>query len=358
MNSQHFLDELFCFNAWANGRVLDLADKLTDAELDARRELGLGSLRGTLFHILAAEEIWLERWQEQPRRPFPADPTGISVGEIRRRLDDVNDARRGLVSSVAERPGLVCRYQDARGNGWANPLGELMLHVANHGIHHRAQALNYLKHCGHKVPGGLDYVFFRLAWPEVRQEKAVEDLLRGYGLEMASGEGKPVAWDQATIQSWFDYGDWANGKLAGLVSGLDAAAIARDFDMGLGTIDKTARHILVAEKFWLNNWEQGAGAWQELPEDVTVQRLPELWQPVIEARNRMIAGLDEAGAQRRAGASFGGPPVMVGVLESMLQLCGHGTHHRAQLLNMLRHSGIAPPAIDYVVFVRERQAAG
>jgi uncharacterized damage-inducible protein DinB len=37
----------------------------------------------------------------------------------------------------------------------------------------------------------------------------------------------------------------------------------------------------------------------------------------------------------------------------MIQLCGHGTHHRAQLINMLRHSQCSPPACDYIVWVRE-----
>ncbi len=355
---QSILEELFRFNAWANGRVLGLGEKLSDTELDASRELGLGSLRNTMFHLLAAEEIWLERWQGRPRRPFPVDAAGATVGEIRTRLGAVDRERAAMIRAAGDE-GLrrSCNYQDARGNDWSNPLGELMLHVANHGVHHRAQALHFLKHCGHKVPGGLDYVFFRLAWPEVRQEKAVEDLLRGYGLEMATGEGNSIAWDRTTVQSWFDYGDWANRRLAALIAELGPDAVQHDFGMGLGNIDRTAKHILVAEKFWLNNWRQGEGRWQELPDEVTVQQLPELWQLVVEARNQMIAGLDEAGAQRRVGASFGGPPVMVAVIESMLQLCGHGTHHRAQLLNMLRHSGVTPPAIDYVVFVRERQAA-
>lgn len=352
------LDELFRFNAWANGRVLALAENLADQLLDERRELGQGTLRNTLFHILTAEEIWLERWLGKPRRPFPVEAEGMAIAAIRERLAVVNRQRGELMES-AGKSGLteLCRYQDVRGNAWANPLGELMLHVANHGVHHRAQALNFLKHCGLNVPGGLDYVFFRLAWPEVRQDWPVEDLLRGYGLEMATGSGQLIAWDRSTIQSWFDYGDWANRKLASLLDGLGQDAIERDFGMGPGNIVKTAKHILAAERFWLNNWQQGSGTWQELPEDVALVQLPELWQPVIEARNQLILELDEAGAQRRVGASFGGPPVMVSVIESMLQLCGHGTHHRAQLLNMLRHSGGTPPAIDYVVFVRERQSA-
>jgi uncharacterized damage-inducible protein DinB len=48
----------------------------------------------------------------------------------------------------------------------------------------------------------------------------------------------------------------------------------------------------------------------------------------------------------------GGPQVRFRVLESLVQLCCHGTHHRAQLINMLRHSGVTAPALDYVVWLR------
>jgi len=38
----------------------------------------------------------------------------------------------------------------------------------------------------------------------------------------------------------------------------------------------------------------------------------------------------------------------VRIEESLLQLCCHGSHHRAQLVNMLRHSGLKIPAVDVV----------
>ncbi|MCC6360105.1 MAG: hypothetical protein IT450_15280, partial [Phycisphaerales bacterium] len=38
---------------------------------------------------------------------------------------------------------------------------------------------------------------------------------------------------------------------------------------------------------------------------------------------------------------------------TMLQLCCHGTHHRAQCLNMLRHVGATAPPLDVAVLLRE-----
>jgi uncharacterized damage-inducible protein DinB len=55
-------------------------------------------------------------------------------------------------------------------------------------------------------------------------------------------------------------------------------------------------------------------------------------------------------------AQIGPMSIRMPVIESMVQLCTHGTDHRAQLLNMLRHSGVTAPGIDYVVWIRETNA--
>ena len=43
--------------------------------------------------------------------------------------------------------------------------------------------------------------------------------------------------------------------------------------------------------------------------------------------------------------------------ESMLQLCSHGTHHRAQIANMFRHVGAEVPALDYIAMKRDLRSS-
>ncbi|NUQ49181.1 MAG: hypothetical protein HUU27_04585, partial [Phycisphaerae bacterium] len=52
-------------------------------------------------------------------------------------------------------------------------------------------------------------------------------------------------------------------------------------------------------------------------------------------------------------ATTPGRTLAVRMGESLLQLCGHGTHHRAQALNMLRHLGGRTPGLDLVTWLRE-----
>src|SRR5262249_25457136 len=145
------------------------------------REMGFGSLRNTVFHILAAEEIWLERWTAVPWRPFPVDAKGLSIPEIGHRLEHVAGKRQTLIDSErSDDWQRICEYKDSKGNPYRNRLDGLLLHVANHGIHHRAQALNFLKHCGRTVAGGLDYIFFRFAKPNIVQEPGTLESMRKF----------------------------------------------------------------------------------------------------------------------------------------------------------------------------------
>jgi uncharacterized damage-inducible protein DinB len=75
MKTTTIIEDLYSANEWAWQRIFLLCDGLSDEQLDAPREMGLGSLRATLFHILTAEQIWLERWRPASRGvPFRWTP--------------------------------------------------------------------------------------------------------------------------------------------------------------------------------------------------------------------------------------------------------------------------------------------
>ena len=54
---------LFQYNDWANDRILDHAEQVSPEQLTAPNELGWGSLRGLLVHLLNAEFYWRNQLQ-------------------------------------------------------------------------------------------------------------------------------------------------------------------------------------------------------------------------------------------------------------------------------------------------------
>lgn len=348
------IEDLYRYNEWANARIFQMCLELTTAQLDEKREIGFGSLRNTLFHILTAEQIWLERWQVVPWRPFPTDSQGMSLSEIEAQLKQIAQARQQLIS--AERPAKwkrVVNYKDSRGTEYNDPLDVLLLHVTNHGVYHRAQALHYLKGLGRTIPVGIDYALYKLARPSLEQPPESLDAFKKLGLEVATSPGWQPRWDRELVERYTAYDAWANAQIFATLEGADDATLDRDFGMGSGTIRKTLIHMLQAEARWHSVWND-KGHEPQATTALTLDQLRQLTAELAKNRAAFVAGLDEAGAQRVATARPANVPFEIRVVEALMQVCCHGSHHRAQLVNMLRHSGRTVPGSDVTVWWRSR----
>ncbi len=328
------LRELLIHNDWARERLLALAAPLADEPLDRKHEMGLGSIRATLHHMWGAEQIWLDRWQEKPSPRFDEMAPGLPVAALADRFRQTAGERDAFLDRAGD--AGFCRriaYRNIRGEPFIAPLGDMVLHVANHGVHHRAQAINMLRHSGVEIPRpGVDYIFMKL-------ETGCEPLPR---------------FDLDTIAEYFRYGDWATGQVLTAAAGFSDEQLDRAFEMGLGSLRRTLLHILGAEQWWRTNWLVGPG--QPFPDAGAKRSLAEIRAALGEATQRRaadFAAIDSAAlaqivtAQPRPDVTRRFP---LGVV--LTQLCTHGTHHRAQAINMVRRLGGAAPALDYIIWQR------
>lgn len=345
------------YHAWAMGRLLRLCNGLTDQQLDAPREIGMGSLRATLFHILAAEQFWMKRWKGQPTGAFPLDPAGMSLSALESGFAaSAEDRRRFMELEAKTDYARKVRYTHANGVTYEQKIGDLLLHVCNHAVHHRAQALNILKGYDRKIPGGLDFLFYKIAHPSTPQPAESIAVLQKFGLEVDGEPSGQVPFEKQRIQSYFAYGDWAVGELLAAAKKLPvdqlAAWLDTHYEMGLETPRKSFLHLLDVESWWLRNWTIGTSTFDKTPVSTTLEDFESMWGENSAQRNAFIAKQDRVSAQRPVTVKPSGPPLNFRVVESLIQLCCHGTHHRAQILNMLRQSGAELPKIDYVAWLR------
>jgi len=324
--------ECFRFNDWAWGRLLAVAAPLSGAQLDRPFAMGEGSLRATLRHLYGAERNWLVRWRgtDQPQFPHARDITALdALGRAFQALAAERDADAAALD--LKRP---CTFTKPEGHTYTFALGDVLLHVCNHGVHHRAQAVNMLRRLG--VPPlkpGLDYIFMRLDDPTA-----------------------PPALDGATLRAYYAYADWARGRVHAAAVTLTDEQLDRQFDLGVGSLRATLLHIAVAEQWWLENWTHGPGClFPTTDERLPITEITRRFDRTVAQRNEMLARMTDASLQRIVAATPR-PDVQrsfpLGV--TMLQLCCHGTHHRAQALNMLRHVGANVPELDYLDMVHER----
>ncbi len=140
------IQALYEFNRWANTRVLDAASKVSLEKF--LKDLGnsFSSIRDTLAHILTAEWAWVERWNgRSPKSPLnPADFPDVAA--LRRRWAQVEREQAKFISTLTvEGLEAVASYVNLKGETWAYPLWQQLVHVINHSTYHRGQITTMLR---------------------------------------------------------------------------------------------------------------------------------------------------------------------------------------------------------------------
>ena len=57
-----YFKTLYDYNYWANAKILNTTEQITDEQLFAPTHDSYGSLRGTFVHTMSAEWVWRTRW--------------------------------------------------------------------------------------------------------------------------------------------------------------------------------------------------------------------------------------------------------------------------------------------------------
>ncbi len=144
------LDIMLAHNAWATREVLRACQPLADEAWRRRFEVGLGSLHDTLTHVVGAMLRWADRIDGPPAelRPSIEGEASRSPAELLSLLD-IAEARLWASAARARARGLATEMDvTLGGQAYCFTLGGMLVHVATHGMHHRAQCLNMLRHLG------------------------------------------------------------------------------------------------------------------------------------------------------------------------------------------------------------------
>ena len=156
---------LYAYNGWATGRVLDAVASLTPEQLNAPGTAGHGSVRDTLLHLLDTHRGWLSWWDgslsAEQAYALKSDPADLpDLPALRRYLGEIERQTEAFTATLGDADlERVYGWDLPDGRRWEMSLWGMMLHVANHGTQHRAEAAAMLTAFGHS-PGDLDLLFF------------------------------------------------------------------------------------------------------------------------------------------------------------------------------------------------------
>jgi uncharacterized damage-inducible protein DinB len=147
------------YTQWATQRLLDAAAELTPEELN--RDFGTSehSVLGTLVHTFGADRIWLWRLTGGTNPGFISD-ADRSLAVLQSDWPAVLERWRLWAANLTdEAADVALDYKDMKGNPYRQPIWQLVLHVVNHGTHHRGQVSGFLRAMG-RTPPPLDLVVF------------------------------------------------------------------------------------------------------------------------------------------------------------------------------------------------------
>jgi len=138
---------LLIHNRWAMRRLLDACAGLSHEQFHKRFEMGPGSPHDTILHTIAAMRLWADVLKGGELRAWLEGPS-FTVDELRGFLEEA-----ALALAMQSRNGslgeMVERVREGKSELFSR--GEVLMHLATHGMHHRAQCLNMLRHVGVNV---------------------------------------------------------------------------------------------------------------------------------------------------------------------------------------------------------------
>ena len=156
------LASLYEYGEWIHQRLLNAAGVLTTEQFTRKILPGFGSVHLTLTHILGAEALWFARWQGTSPKTMLSPQELPTVASIRNRWAELVDERHAYFAALSEAElTAVVRWTNMRGQSYALPRWQVMLHCANHSTHHRSEVAAMLTELGHE-PESTDLLKFYL----------------------------------------------------------------------------------------------------------------------------------------------------------------------------------------------------
>jgi uncharacterized damage-inducible protein DinB len=155
----------YSYNSWATNQLMQSLNQLSAEQYDASRCSAHGSIRDTLAHLLSTQWGWIS-WFDGSMSVAEAVTYKIKNEEIEHPADaknrwvSIDSKTNGFVESLTEEI-LNADKPFTLPNGFesAMPLWKMMLHVANHGTHTRAQIVAAIRRAG-VTPANCEMIYY------------------------------------------------------------------------------------------------------------------------------------------------------------------------------------------------------
>jgi uncharacterized damage-inducible protein DinB len=148
------------YHRWATSQILQEATPLPSEELVKDLKGSFHSIYDSLVHLFQADSIWLDRLEGRPTGGLADYAAPGCTFELRDAWLGVLDKMINWAETLSEADwSREMSYKTLAGIPYKTPLWQMVLHIVNHGSHHRGQITGMLRQLGIK-PVNLDLISF------------------------------------------------------------------------------------------------------------------------------------------------------------------------------------------------------
>ncbi len=151
------------------------------------------------------------------------------------------------------------------------------------------------------------------------------------------------------------YDAWANNRIFDSLATIPAESYSRDMKSSHGGIHGTMVHLVGAQKLWLERWT-GVPTQPYLRADAvgSLAELKKIWSTVGHDMSQWLGTLNDRMLQDMfTMKTVKGETFSHIYWQSFQHVVNHSTHHRGQVVALMRQLGFKPPNTDLIAFYRE-----
>ncbi len=161
----------YAYNSSATGQLINSIKQLREEEITAPGCSGNGSIRETMAHLLSAQWGWFS-WFDKSKSAQESITLRLTTkdiageGILSQKWNEIDRQTSACLEKLTE-ADVNESWSTSLPNGFTMslPLWQLLMHVANHGTHTRAQVIAAIRRFGYD-PGS--YEFFRFALDQMK----------------------------------------------------------------------------------------------------------------------------------------------------------------------------------------------
>jgi uncharacterized damage-inducible protein DinB len=155
--SPEFFQSYFGYVIWADQRQLGIVRALPEAEWYKDRGFSFGTMHKILVHEIAAQSVWLDRFEGREPVWLMDDPKLATLEGVIEHWPGLHErGARYMNTLTPERLAANLHYTLRSGDKFSLPLWQPLFHMCQHSYYHRSQLNSMIRQAGGK-PRSVDY---------------------------------------------------------------------------------------------------------------------------------------------------------------------------------------------------------